>query len=181
VAQAGYILVGLLGNDTEAMASVLFYAATYAFTTLGAFAVVGWVEKQSGSDSLAAFAGLGKRAPFMSMCLLVFLLSLAGIPPLAGFFGKFYLFTAALHHESGDLRLVWLVLLAVGMSAVSLYYYLQVLKQVYVADAPENSKAMGVPMHLNLILFLLTATVVLLGCAPDLLLGRLLEALNTSF
>jgi len=74
----------------------------------------------------------------------------------------------------------WLVLLAVGMSAVSLYYYLQVLKQVYVVPATEGSRLLEVPWHLNLILFLLTGSVVVLGCAPNLLLSKLLTAMGAS-
>jgi NADH-quinone oxidoreductase subunit N len=95
VAQAGYVLVGLVGQGGAGMASVMYYATTYAVTALGAFGVVGLVQAATGREDLEGFAGLGRRAPVASFCMLIFLLSLAGIPPLAGFFGKFYLFTAA--------------------------------------------------------------------------------------
>src|SRR5213594_4009955 len=131
VAHAGYTLVGVLASDkAEGLAAVMFYVTTYALTTVGAFAVVAVVQERAGDDSLTAFAGLSRRSPGLAFCLMIFLLSLAGIPPLAGFFGKFYLFKSALvaRGPAQPLGLLWLVILALGMSAVSLYYYLQVLK-----------------------------------------------------
>src|SRR6185295_13998370 len=93
VAHAGYLLAGILASrQADGVASVLYYVTTYAFTIIGAFVVVGQVQEQAGDDNLASFAGLSRRAPFLSFCMMIFILSLAGIPPLAGFFGKFYLF-----------------------------------------------------------------------------------------
>lgn len=178
IAQAGYILVGLTADSGTGMASVLYYSATYALTTLGAFGVVGWVEARTGSDRLEAFAGLGRRAPVVSFCLLIFLLSLAGIPPLAGFFGKFYLFTAALASDGSNLGLLWLVILAVAMSAVSLYYYLKVLKQVYVVESETEEEAgpWAMPMFSRLVLVGLAAAVVAAGSLPTLFLNKILPA-----
>jgi len=105
-------------------------------------------------------------------------LSLAGIPPLAGFFGKFYVFTAAVKSGAPDLGLLWLVILAVGMSAVSLYYYLQVLKQIYVAPVGADAGAIKVPVLTQIVLILVAAGVVVFGCAPNLLLGPLTEAVK---
>lgn len=115
------------------------------------------------------FAGLSRRSPVLALCLLVFFLSLAGIPPLAGFIGKFFLFSAAVGADEKHLGLLWLVILAVAMSAVSFYYYLQVLKQAYVEDAPEDASAIKVPWLTLLALACLAALVVVLGCAPSLL------------
>ena len=177
IAQAGYMLIGLLADNQQGFASLLFYATTYALTVVGAFAVVAVVQEQTGGDTLAAFAGLRQRSPLLAVCLMIFMLSLAGIPPLAGFFGKFYLFAAALRATPPSLGLLWLVVLALAMSAVSLYYYLQVLKQVFVAAPPRDVPAIEPQPATRVALVLLAASVVVLGCAPSLLLGQMLAAL----
>jgi NADH-quinone oxidoreductase subunit N len=178
VAQAGYILVGLAADSETGLASVLYYTATYALTILGAFGVVGLVQDRTGSENLEAFSGLSRRAPVVSFCLMIFLLSLAGIPPLAGFFGKFYLFTAALAGSGKNMGLLWLVILAVGMSAVSLYYYLKVLKQVFVVKPAPQAAALPVSVFSRFVLLLLALAVVVLGCAPNLLLAPLLTSIR---
>ncbi len=180
IAQAGYMLIGLLAGNQQGMASLLFYVVTYAATTLGAFAVVAIVQERAGDEKFAAFAGLGQRAPLVSFCMLVFMLSLAGIPPLAGFFGKFYLFTAATG-AGKNLGLLWLVIFAIAMSAVSLYYYLQVLKQIYVAEPLADAPPLTPAFTTKVALLLLAATVVVLGCAPNLLVGKLLVIIKSSF
>jgi len=173
IAHAGYMLLGIVAHTQQSLAALLYYVITYALATLGAFAIIGIVEKHSGSDSLSSFDGLSRRAPALSMCLFVFLLSLAGIPPLAGFFAKFYLFVATLNVAPG---LLWLVVLAIAMSAVSLYYYLQVLKRVFVTVPPEHADKIHTPPLTLTIVALLAAAVLLLGCAPHLLLQAILQA-----
>jgi NADH-quinone oxidoreductase subunit N len=173
IAHAGYMLLGVLANTPSSHSALLFYVITYALTVLGAFGVVAVVEEATGGDVLANFAGLSRRAPVLSLCLLVFLLSLAGIPPLAGFIGKFFLFSAVVGADAEHLGLLWLVILAIVMSAVSFYYYLQVLKQAYVLDAAADAPAIKVPPATMLALVLLAVLVILLGCAPGLLLSHL--------
>jgi NADH-quinone oxidoreductase subunit N len=112
--------------------------------------------------------------------MMIFMLSLAGIPPLAGFFGKFYLFTSALNADPFDLGLLWLVVAALALSAVSLYYYLQVLKQIYVAEPGQETGAPPMPMLSQVTIALLALAVVVLGCAPDLLMGRLIHAIQAA-
>jgi NADH-quinone oxidoreductase subunit N len=170
IAHAGYMLLGVLANTPSSQSALLFYVITYALTVLGAFGVVTVVEEATGGDAIKNFAGLSRRAPGLSLCLLVFLLSLAGIPPLAGFIGKFFVFSAAVGADADHLGLLWLVILAIVMSAVSFYYYLQVLKQAWVLDASEGAPAIKVPPVMMLTLVLLAVLVVLLGCAPGLLL-----------
>jgi NADH-quinone oxidoreductase subunit N len=177
IAHAGYALLALLADRRYALPALLFYTITYAFTVLGAFAVVGVVEESGRKASLADFAGLSRRAPLLSFCMLVFMLSLAGIPPLSGFFGKFYVFFAAAD-AAPKLSLLWLVVLAVAASAVSLYYYLQVLKQIY-AVAPSPTSAWPRPaLSARVAIVLLAAIVIVLGCVPDLLLGKISELLR---
>src|SRR5204862_3762870 len=138
-------------------------------TSIGAFGVLSIVERATVYDRLSDFAGFSRRAPLVSVCMMVFMLSLAGIPPLAGFFGKFYLFAEVLKTGAPNNGLLWLVLLAIGMSAVSLYYYLQVLKQIFVSDPPADAPAANVPIISQVALCLLAALVILFGCAPGLL------------
>lgn len=177
IAQAGYILVGLAGNQTASLPSVLYYVVTYAVASLGAFAIVAILEQNEGSDALVQCAGLSRRSPFVAGCLAVFILSFAGIPPLAGFFGKFYLFTAALKSADGALPMLWLVLLALALSCVALYYYLQILKQAFVVNpTAQTDGSLEINWMTRLLLGLCALTVLLLGLFPEWLLMRLAVA-----
>jgi NADH-quinone oxidoreductase subunit N len=186
IAHAGYILLGVatlriysgqgspfqfllstIGPAIRSSNAVLFYVLTYGLTTIGAFGVVSVVERATGSDKLDAFLGLHKRNPLLATVLLVLFLSLAGIPPLVGFWAKFNLFAAVLGVSAGPVPFT-LVSLAVAMSAVSLYYYLQVLKRAYVMPAVDESPIKAHPVTLA-VLVLIATTVVVLGCFPALL------------
>ena len=180
IAHAGYILLGILAHDRDGLASIVFYVVIYGLTTFGAFGIVSIVQDRAGGDALSDFAGLSRRAPILSFCMMVFMLSLAGIPPLAGFFGKFYLFAAALKSTPDSLGFLWLIIAAIALSAVSLYYYLQVLKQIYVV-APETDKAPIQSSVLSqVILALLAMAVLVLGCAPNLFLDHLIRAIQVA-
>jgi len=156
----------------RSLGSVLFYVLTYGLTTVGAFGVVAVVERATGSDRLDSFLGLHKRNPVLAGVLLVLFLSLAGIPPLVGFWAKFNLFAAVLGERGGSAPFA-LVCLAIAMSAVSLYYYLQVLKRAYVMQAVDDSRIKVHPVTMA-VLVAIAAAVVLLGCFPTLL-GRWIE------
>jgi NADH-quinone oxidoreductase subunit N len=178
IAHAGYMLLGVLAHGGQSLAALVYYVITYALTTLGAFGVVSVVQERAGGDRLSDFAGLSRRAPVLSLCMMIFMLSLAGIPPLAGFFGKFFVFTAVLNTDPKNLGLLWLVILALAMSAVSLYYYLQVLKQIYVAEPPADVGPLPTPVISQVALVILALAVVVLGCAPNLLIARLVSAIQ---
>ena len=179
IAHAGYALLAVLSNSQTGVASLVYYIVTYALTTLGAFAVAAAVENGAGDTRFSDFAGLSRRAPVLSLCMMVFILSLAGIPPLAGFFGKFYVFIAAAG-ASKDLGLLWLVIFAIAMSAVSLYYYLQVLKQVYVTESPATVIPVKASIAFQIGVVLMALGVVVLGCAPNLLLGPIVDAIKAA-
>lgn len=166
IAHSGYMLIAVVARNQQSLSALLYYVATYGLATIGAFAVVDVVERSQGSDHLSAFAGLSRRAPLLAVSLMIFFLSAAGIPPLSGFFAKFYLFVAALQSPG----LLWMVALAIAMSAVSLFYYLQVLKQALVVKVAEHTPALAVPVFTQVTIGLLAALVLWLGCAPQLLL-----------
>ena len=140
VANTGYLLVAVSANGAVSAGAALFYVVVYGMATLGALAVTAAVERDRGNDRPEDFAGLIHRSPWQAVAMLVFLTSLAGVPPLAGFVGKFAMFGAAMAETArgGSPGLVWLVSLAAIMSAISLYYYLSVLKQAFVRDHPAG-------------------------------------------
>jgi NADH-quinone oxidoreductase subunit N len=171
IAHAGYILLGLafFSYSTRSAGAVLYYVLTYGLTTIGAFGVVGAVEQATGSDKMESFLGLHKRNPVLAAVLLVLFLSLAGIPPLVGFWAKFNLFAAVLGVSAGPVPFA-LVALAVALSAVSLYYYLQVLKRAYVMQGVDDTPIKAHPVTMA-VLVGIAAAVVVLGCFPALLSG----------
>jgi NADH-quinone oxidoreductase subunit N len=181
VAHAGYTLIGFVAGDRDGFSAALFYITVYAVTLVGAFGVVSVVRRETGGDDYANFSGLVSRSPLLAGCMAIFMLSLAGIPPLAGFFGKFYLFSAALH-AVGNQGLLWLVTLALIGSFVSLYYYLLVLKAIFV-DEPSIAAAPsvdGIGILSDIVqqaaVSLLAAAVVLLGVMPNVLASEILAA-----
>ena len=180
IAHAGYMLLAIVAHTQQSLAALLYYVLTYALATLGIFAVIAMIEGQIGGDKISNLYGLSRREPVLSACLFVFVLSLAGIPPLAGFFAKFYLFTSVLAAAPGSRFLLALVALAIAMSAVSLYYYLQVLKKIYVADPPAKANEIHSPVLSQLVICLIAVNVLLLGCAPRLLLTWIEAAIRAS-
>ena len=171
IAHAGYMLLALayFSQTPVSAQAVLYYILTYGLTAIGAFAVVGIVERVNGSDQMDSFAGLHRRNPILAGVMLILFLSLAGIPPLVGFWAKFNLFAAVLQVAKGSVPF-GLVALALAMSAVSLYYYLQVLKRAYVIPAPDEAQIRVHPVTLAALLFI-TLWVVMAGCFPAILQG----------
>lgn len=169
IAHAGYILLalGFFSYSAVSANAVLYYILTYGLTTIGAFGAVSVVERAGGSDRMDAFLGLYKRNGLLAAILMVLLLSLAGIPPLVGFWAKFNLFAAVLGVNRGVVPFT-IVALAVAMSAVSLYYYLQVLKRVFVMSAAHETPVKGHPVTMG-VLVVIALAVVMLGCLPELL------------
>jgi NADH-quinone oxidoreductase subunit N len=127
IAQAGYVLIGVAAATRLGIASVIFYLSIYVLTNLAAFALVILVTNKTGSDEIKDFSGLSRRSPYVGLLMLLALLSLGGVPPLAGFFGKFYVFQAAI-----DAGLVRLAIIGVINAIIGLYYYLNVIKYVFV-------------------------------------------------
>jgi len=163
IAQGGYILVGLLAGSFEGYSSSFFYAFAYILMNTGAFFVTLMVAKSENHDNpqISHFDGLAERSPFLALVLLLSLLSLAGIPPLVGFTGKWILFSAAM--EKGH----WfLVLWGVLNSVVSLFYYLTLVKHAYL-EKPKNPKPMTLPPYAKPLGLVLFCAIVFLGIFPD--------------
>ena len=155
----------------------MFYTTVYAFTLVGAFGVVAVVRRETGGDDLSNFSGLRSRSPLLAGCMAIFMLSLAGIPPLAGFFGKFYLFSVAMR-AGEDQGLLWLVALALLGSFISLYYYLIVLKVIFVDETSVAEPGMKIDVLQRISLTVLAVAVLFIGLWPATLLTRIIAALS---
>jgi len=165
IAHAGYILIGvasLSNEDTHAAASIMFYVLVYAFMTLGAFALVSAIEKKGITRGLeeADYSGLGLQKPFLGLAMAVFMFSLAGIPPTAGFFAKYYVFSAAISQG-----MVGLAIIGVMNSTLSLYYYLRVIVAMFMfkKDEPVPVRA---DLGIRIVLVVCLLAVLWLGFGP---------------
>jgi NADH-quinone oxidoreductase subunit N len=177
VAHAGYTLLGLVAGSRDGFSATLFYTVIYAITLVGAFGVIAVVRSETGADDLQNFSGLGTRSPLLAGCMAIFMLSLAGIPPLAGFFGKFYLFSAALR-AGGNFGIFWLVALALFGSFVSLYYYLIVLKAIFVDEPSLATDRPSSDLLQRITVAALAAAILFFGIMPDILASRILAAIQ---
>ncbi len=205
IAHAGYMLIGVVAWQGAAwtvqtpggvlthggLRAVLFYLGAYLFMNLGAFAVAIAVERATGAESIDRYAGLARRAPLLAISMALFLLSLAGIPPLAGFFGKFYVFNAAIRGAADESLmlalpfglqlnvLLWLAILGIINSAIAVYYYMNVVRLMYFrpaaeADAGERPLVPSVGVQ-SVIIITLTLTF-LLGLLPEVVVRFLTES-----
>lgn len=171
IAHAGAMLLGVIAAGRAGPAPLFYYVATYGLATVGTFGVIAVVENAGACRNITDLAGLHRRSPLLAGCLLIFVLSLAGIPPLAGFFGKFTVFAAALQLGGLSGPVGWLVVLAILLSAVGLYYYLVILKQALVAAPAAPAGKIAVPPAAAFALLVTAGLLILFGVAPSLLLG----------
>jgi NADH-quinone oxidoreductase subunit N len=170
IAHAGTILLGVIAARHSGPGPVFYYAATYGIATVGTFGVIAAVERCGACEQITDLAGLHRRSPLLAVCLFIFILSLAGIPPLAGFFGKFGVFAAALQVNGLGGYLGWLTLAAILLSAVALYYYLIVLKQALVVTPKGNAGKIAVSAETAIALVFCAALLGLLGVFPSAVL-----------
>ncbi len=176
VAQAGYILIALPVGTQYAVAGALFHILTHAFMKSGAFMVVAGMASCAIGEKLDDFKGLGKRSPFLAISMMIFLFSLAGIPPLAGFASKFVLFSSAVYGSSdpGPSWLIWLAVAAVLNSALSLYYYARVIKYMYMEKGSEEK--VKVPRFTTVAIGISLVMTVVLGIYFDAVMDLCLRA-----
>jgi NADH-quinone oxidoreductase subunit N len=176
VAHAGYAMIGLVALSTFGAASIVFYLAAYVVTNLAAFAVVILFARTAGSEEIEDYAGLSRRSPGLGLALLIALLSLGGMPPLAGFVAKVYVFAAAV--ESGW---VWLAFVGVLNAIIGLYYYLTVLKVVYLYRSEQDDVPIAVPRVYGIGLGLCILAIVVIGSLSAPWLDWALRAAQSLF
>ena len=164
IAHAGYLLITLVALNEISASAILYYVLAYAVASLAAFAVLHNLAFENENASAEAFNGFSKRNPFHAFVMTVALLSLAGIPPLAGFFAKYYIFTVAF--ESGY---VGIVLLAVVTSLIGIYYYFRIIIAMYL-KAPDTTSPIQVSTMHNVMLVICLLATIILGLFPDLVI-----------
>ncbi|MBM4133832.1 MAG: NADH-quinone oxidoreductase subunit N [Nitrospira sp.] len=161
IAQIGNLLIGLAAGTKMGSDAILYYLLTYLFANLGAFAVVIAVGNQIQSDEIEDYSGLNRRSPFLAFAMIMFLLSLAGVPPLAGFLGKLYIFVAAMNEGLYTLILVGLINIVISM-----YYYLIVVKKMYINE-PVDPSPLTVSAPMQAVIYVSLAGTVILGIYPQ--------------
>lgn len=165
ISHAGYLIIGLAASNASGIAGIIFYLTAYSFMNIGAFGIVSLVEgKEESNLELNSYRGLGTRQPLLAALLSLFMFSLAGIPPFAGFFGKYYIFIAAI-----EAKLTWLAILGVLSSVISVYFYLRLVVLMYFYDSAEEFEIAKSNTGL-LAVFISAILVVLLGVLPGTLL-----------
>ncbi len=166
IAHAGYMLVGLASGNQLGRSGVLFYIVSYTFMNLGAFGVLSLLEEEGEKNlSFDDYAGLSSKKPFLAAVMSIFMISLAGIPPFAGFFGKYYVFLAAVNAD-----LTWLAILGVMTSVISVYYYLRLVMMMYFRES-ERQITISFSNGSMSVLMIVAFVVVGLGILPSTLLS----------
>ena len=163
ISQAGYIMLGVIAFNTMGVAALMYYILVYIFSNLAAFGVIGAIENASGRVSMDDYRGLNRTNPRLAFAMMLAMFSLAGIPPFAGFFSKFFIFTSAINQ--GSVAIYVLVLIALINTIVSLYYYLLVVKAMYIADdeCPVANFKSSCPERLGL--WITVGCIIVLGIA----------------
>jgi NADH-quinone oxidoreductase subunit N len=164
VAHAGYLLIAVLALNSMSASSILLYTCAYSIATIAAFTVLVNVINATGNDSIESFYGLAKRNPFMAFVMVVTMLSLAGIPPTAGFFAKYYIFSAAMKSHY-----IYLVLIAILGSLIGVYYYFKIIIAMF-RDSADTTPITLSYTH-KFVLFITAAIAIALGLFPNAIIG----------
>ncbi|PID78623.1 NADH-quinone oxidoreductase subunit N [bacterium DOLZORAL124_64_63] len=173
IAHVGYLLMGFVLLSEAGLAAILFYLLVYTLMNLGAFFYVTAINNHLKSEDLADYAGIGFRAPWAGAMMVVFLASLTGVPPFAGFIGKFYLFTAAM-----DKSLFWLVIVAGLNSVVGLYYYFKVVKAMFLTTPPEGADT--APLKLSWLQYVVLAVLAVPTLGLGLFFGPAMQLVRSA-
>ncbi len=163
ISNAGYLLLGVAALSSAGQSAVLYYLGGYLFTVLAAFGVIALVTRQIEGDDISALAGLNRRSPFLAATLALAMVSLAGIPPLAGFLGKFLLLKAVVEQGAGNHAYYWLVAIAIVGVVISLYYYFGVVRAIYWSKDPGDPSPIQISRPVQLALCACVAGMFFLG------------------
>ena len=177
IAHAGYMLLGIAALSAAGQSAVLYYLSGYLFTVLGAFTVICLVMTQVEGEDITALAGLNQRAPLLAMTMTLAMVSLGGVPPLAGFFGKFLLFKAALARGATEPAYYWLVFIAVLGVVISLYYYFGVVRTIFWGKEPQLAP-IRTSAPIRVCLYGCALGMLILGIFPNWLLNATSEAVK---
>src|SRR5439155_16653981 len=172
IAHAGYLLLGVAAmaaniNNTAGGSAILYYLSGYLFTVLGAFAVLCLVLRKLDSEDITALAGLNQRSPLLACAMTLSMVSLAGVPPLAGFFGKFLLIKAALEQGAIMPGFYWLVAIALVGVVISLYYYFGIIRAIYWSSEPSDLSQLPISIPVRVLLYVCMAGMLFLGIFPN--------------
>jgi NADH-quinone oxidoreductase subunit N len=177
IAHGGYLLAGLIAGDSVGKAAVLFYLAAYAVTNLGAFGIVALLAtKDHPHDEVRDFAGLWEKRPAIAALMTVFLLSLGGFPPTAGFVAKWYIFSAAVEQQY-----YWLAIIGVLTSVVSVFYYLRIVVMMYMSDEKREAPSSSISPLATAGLALAVVGIFYLGILPTGVINLALQSIDTIF
>jgi NADH-quinone oxidoreductase subunit N len=177
ISNAGYLLLGVVAFSASGSAAVLYYLAGYLFTLAAAFLIIGLVMRDS--EDIGTLAGLGRRSPFLAAALSLVMVSLAGIPPLAGFLGKFLLLRALIERGAVDCYCYWLAGVALVGVVISLYYYFAVIRVMYWAKDPPDLSPIAVPAGVRIPLAVCMAAMLYLGIFPRAVLASAMDAVKS--
>jgi len=167
IANAGYLLLGFAALNESGFSAILYYLSGYLFTVLAAFMVIALVTRGRDSDDVTVLAGLNQRSPLLATCLTLAMVSLAGIPPLAGFFGKFLLLKAVVEQGANNSAYYWLVGIALIGVVISFYYYFGVIRAIYWSKEPADLSPIVISIPARAILLVCAAGMLYLGILPD--------------
>ena len=167
IANAGYLLLGFAALNETGFSAILYYLSGYLFTVLAAFMVIALVTRGRDTDDVTVLAGLNQRSPLLATCLTLAMVSLAGIPPLAGFFGKFLLLKAVVEQGAKNSAYYWLVGIAIVGVVISLYYYFGVIRAIYWSKDPADLSPVKVSLSARIVLLVCAAGILYLGLFPN--------------
>jgi NADH-quinone oxidoreductase subunit N len=176
ISNAGYLLLGVAALNVSGSAAVLYYLAGYAFTLAGVFMVLCVVAPES--DDIGVLAGLNRRSPWLALSLTLAMISLAGLPPLAGFLGKLLLFKAILARATVERTYLWLALVAIAGVVISIYYYFGVIRAVYWSEHGPDMSPITVSMPMKFSIGVCVAAMLYLGIFPESVLSAATEAVK---